>query len=76
MARDRKVRHPDIGVVVRSPNPLALIAAVREELRRAGAGASEVERFSDAAMAVAPSAERLRRVCREWVGSAEVAVEP
>jgi hypothetical protein len=60
--------------VVQSPNPLALIAAVREELRRSGAGPGEVERFSDAAMAVAPSAKRLRRVCREWVGSVEAPV--
>jgi hypothetical protein len=60
-----KPRYPKIHVFVRSRNPLALVAAIREELRRARAGDAEIRRFSRQALAVREPAQ-IREVCRNW----------
>ena len=58
-------RYPEIRVRTRSRNPLALVAAIREELRRARAGEEEIRRFSRQALEVREPA-RIREVCRDW----------
>ena len=58
-------RYPQIRVRVRSRNPLTLVAAIREELRRARAGDEEIRRFSRQALAGGEPA-RIREVCRNW----------
>lgn len=59
-------RYPGIRVRVRSENPMALVAAVRQALRHARVGRSEVSRFSCQAFDhLCP--EELAKVCREWV---------
>lgn len=62
-------RYPQIRVSLRSPNPFALVAAVREELRRAGVEKSEIELFSRQALA-STDAGRIQEVCRQWIGAA------
>ncbi|MDH3253475.1 MAG: hypothetical protein OEM62_00650 [Acidobacteriota bacterium] len=59
-------RHPNIRVNLASRNPYALIAAVREELRRAGVGREEIRQFSDEAFAETDPLG-IQRVCRAWV---------
>ena len=59
-------RYPKVRVRVRTPNPLVLVASVRQELRRAGVERSEIRRFSDEALAN-DSPEGVRRICSEWV---------
>lgn len=58
-------RYPEIHVHTRSRNPLALVAAIREELRRVHAGDEEIRRFSRQALEVCDPA-RIREVCRRW----------
>lgn len=58
-------RYPQIHVSVRSANPLAVISAVRGELRRAGAEPEEIDRFSREAFA-ASDPVGLRDVVRAW----------
>jgi len=58
-------RYPKIHVRTRSRNPLTLVAAIREELRRARAGDEEIRRFSRQALAVCEPA-RIREVCCSW----------
>ncbi len=58
-------RYPQIRVRTRSRNPLALVAAIREELRRAQVGEEEIRRFSRQALAGSEPA-RIREVCRSW----------
>ncbi|MFQ5350731.1 MAG: hypothetical protein ACE5EG_09845 [Thermoanaerobaculia bacterium] len=58
-------RYPQIHVHTRSRNPLTLVAAIREELRRARAGDDEIRRFSRQALAFREPA-RIREVCRSW----------
>lgn len=60
-----KPRYPQIHVRTRSRNPLALVAAIREELRRARAGKEEIRRFSRQALTRSEPA-RIREVCRSW----------
>ncbi len=59
-------RYPDIHVRIRSRNLLTLVAAVREELRRARVDRAEIRRFSNQALA-AGGVQRARRICRRWV---------
>jgi hypothetical protein len=61
-------RYPEIRVSTRSANPLALVAAVRAELRRNRVDPEEISRFSDEAMARAGDGTRLRELCLDWVG--------
>lgn len=60
-----KPRYPGIRVSLRTRNSLAVVAAIRQALRRAGASPEEIELFSHEAMSTAGSEERLR-VCLEW----------
>ena len=60
------VRYPKIRVHTDSENPLALVAAVREELRLARVEASEIDRFSDQALSESRS-EAIREICKAWV---------
>ncbi len=60
------MRYPEIRVRTDSENPLALVAAVREELRLARVKASEIELFSEQALSQA-RADAIRDVCKAWV---------
>ena len=60
------MRYPKICVRTDSENPLALVAAVREELRLAKIEPSEIDRFSEQALSEA-RADAIREVCRAWV---------
>ena len=66
-------RYPDLSVSVRSSNPLALVACVREELRRAGAAGEEIAGFTDEALTRPRNLDHVLEVARSWVGRAEVA---
>ncbi len=59
-------RYPEVRVRTRTQNPLLLVAVVRQEMRRAGVEAREIEAFSEAALS-APNEVAIRRVCGEWV---------
>lgn len=59
-------RYPHLRVRLRTPNSLALVAAVRHELRRAGIDADEIEKFTAQAMEI-DDPDRARAVCGEWV---------
>ncbi len=59
-------RFPEIRVNLRTANPFVLVAAVRQELRRAGIDRSEIEAFSRQALGAADP-KGMRRVCHEWV---------
>lgn len=63
-------RYPRVRVSIRSPNPLALVAAVREELRLAGAEHDEISRFTDQALE-RPEPQHVRAVAERWIGSVE-----
>lgn len=70
MTEQPEPRYPHLRVSIRSPNPLALVAAVREELRLAGAHHADIERFTDQALA-RPDRPHVRAVAERWVGSVE-----
>lgn len=59
-------RYPKIRVTTRSANPLALVAAVREEMRLAGVDRSEIARFSNDVLASGHCREAPDR-CELWV---------
>ena len=59
-------RYPQIEVRIESRHPLALVAAVRHGLRRAGVGPEEIARFSSEAFRAGGGA-RLLRVVDRWV---------
>ena len=63
------VRYPEIRVTSASSNPLAVVAAVRHALRRAGVPRTEIATFSREALA-GNDPLRMIQVCRDWVGSA------
>lgn len=60
-------KYPTIEVCTRSRNPFALVAAVREGLRRAHVEQSEIERFSSEALSHTESPRQTRQVCNGWV---------
>lgn len=63
----KRLRHPEVKVgALRSPNPLALVAAVRQELRRAGIDPGEIEDFTREALEHG-DLERARQTCAQWV---------
>ncbi len=64
-------RYPELRVRTRTPNPLLLVAMVRQELRRAGVESREIEAFSEAAMS-AGDEHGTRRICGEWVDTRRV----
>lgn len=59
-------RFPRIQVSVRSSNPLAVVAAVREEMRLADVEPETIRRFSDEALSQRDS-RRILEVCGNWV---------
>ena len=59
-------RYPKVRVKTRTPNPMLLVAMVRQELRRAGVESREIDAFSEAALN-ADDEMGIRRVCGEWV---------
>lgn len=59
-------RFPRIQVSVRSRNPLAVVAAVREEMRRAAIEPETIRRFSDEALSQRED-RRILEVCGDWV---------
>ena len=62
------VRYPQIRISLRTRNPLVLVAAVRQELRRAGVEKDEIERFSEEALA-GKDLQKAREVCNTWVAT-------
>jgi len=63
--------YPELSVRVRSPNPYALVAAAREELRRAGVDRAEIHRFTDQALADPDDTGHVLETTREWIGGVE-----
>ena len=61
------VRYPSIRVDLRTHNPLALVAAVRDGMRRAGVAPGDIAEFSTEALAGDPS--QIRSVCASWVAT-------
>ncbi len=73
MPPDRPLpRYPEISVSIRSPNPLALVAAVREELRLAGAEHDDISSFTDQALA-RPETTHVLEVTQRWIGAVDAA---
>lgn len=58
--------YPEVRVSVRSRNRFALVSAVRYGLRRAGTPHSEIERFSQEALAT-QDPSHLEEICNRWV---------
>ena len=58
-------RYPNIHVRVDSPNPSALVSALRTALRRAGVEKSEIADFSQQALG-SGSPDKAREVCSRW----------
>jgi len=52
---------------------MALVAAVREQLRRARVDHDEIDRFSEEVLADPVDARRVHDVCSQWVGSLKTA---
>lgn len=63
-------RYPGARVSLHSDNPLVLVAAVRQELRRAGAEPMEIRSFSNQALGTGADALTVRRLAAEWIGLA------
>lgn len=63
---DEPLRYPEISVRTESQNPLAWVAAVREELRLARVEPEEIDRFSEEALTQRQE-EAIKAVCRAWV---------
>ena len=59
-------RYPHLRVALRSTHPLALVAAVRLELRRAGIDPDEIEDFTRQALEHG-DLEQARQTCAQWV---------
>lgn len=58
-------RYPEIRVSLFSRNPFALVSAVRQGLRRFHVDSSEIERFTEEALA-AEEPDRMKSVCAAW----------
>ena len=63
-------RYPGLQISMRSESPLAIVAAVRHELRLAGAPPEQIRAFSDQALSSGVDREIVRQVVEEWVGEA------
>ena len=64
-----------VRVSTRSANPVALIAATRHQLRRAGVAKEEIRRFSDEAFSSENAASQVD-VCRRWVDVSQFCRHP
>ena len=62
-------RYPDLRISLHSDNPLAMVAAVRQELRQAGAESSEIRAFSHQALSTGVDRDLVRQVVDEWIGN-------
>jgi hypothetical protein len=69
VARPKHPSYPDLRVSTRSRNPLALVAAVREELRLAGVEHDTIDVFTSQALASPEDAQSVLEVAEEWVGA-------
>ncbi|MEM9558434.1 MAG: hypothetical protein AAGC60_29550 [Acidobacteriota bacterium] len=58
-------RYPDINVRLHSRNPLALVSAVRAEMRLHHVDPVEIQRFTSQAMS-ADDPREVRDVCAQW----------
>ena len=56
-------RYPQLRVSLHTANPLALVSATRQALRRAGTDRTEIERFTRDALASADP----ETLCGRWV---------
>lgn len=65
-------RYPDVRISLYSDNPLVMVAAVRQELRLAGAPPAEISDFSDQALSTGVDRDLVRQVVEEWVGGVGV----
>lgn len=68
-----EARYPHLSISIRSTNPHAVVAGVREELRREGVERGEIDNFTAEALASPCCLERVLEVARQWIGSAEAA---
>ena len=66
MGKGRMTRYPAVRVRTRTPNPMLLVAKVRQQMRRAGVDSREIDAFSEAALSAGDEVD-VRRVCGEWV---------
>ena len=58
--------YPQLEVRTSSANPYAMVAAVRQALRRAHVPRAEIHRFTEAALN-STDTESSREICLEWV---------
>ncbi|MCP4200602.1 MAG: hypothetical protein GY769_01550 [bacterium] len=68
----RRPRYPGVRISLHSDNPWVMVAAVRHELRLAGAQPDEISDFSDQALSTGVDRELVRQVVDEWVGAVGV----
>lgn len=66
------IRYPHLRVSTRSRNPLALLAAAREELRLARVEPAEIQLFTAECMAADDDWLKVRRVVDRWIGHVAV----
>lgn len=59
-------QYPDIRVTTASPNPLVLVAVVRQAMRRAQIRQAEIDRFTEMALSHEDPDWRTS-VCENWV---------
>ena len=59
-------RYPAAHVELRSANPLALVSAVRQALRRSGVDAHEIGRFCQEAFETQDDPQQLWQLCSRW----------
>ncbi len=67
-------RYPELHVSVRSPRPIAVVAAVRDELRRAGVRHADVARFTQQALTHPENIRHVLAVAGDWVGAVDAPV--
>lgn len=67
------IRYPEIRVILRTSNPMLLVAVVRHELRGVGVARGEISRFSTEALG-GGDLESTRRVCSRWVDTSRVEI--
>lgn len=66
MAGFKEPYYPNIRVSTASANPLVLVAEVRQALRHAHIRKSEIDRFTEQALAH-EDPDRRTEVCQHWV---------
>jgi hypothetical protein len=66
LASSRDPQYPDIRISTESSNPMVLVAQIREALRQRRAPQSEIDRFTEQALAKDDPNWRTE-VCQSWV---------